>query len=58
MKPPHTRQLIKIITTSSVINADDCLKPMRGIPKSYSKPIIPPWITASAANACGFLLVS
>jgi hypothetical protein len=58
MKPPDTQQLIRIITTSSVIDADDCINPMRGIPKSYSKSIIPPWITASAANACGFLLVS
>jgi hypothetical protein len=58
MKPPHTRQLIRIMTTSTVIQADDCLKPIRGIPKPYSKSIIPPWITASAANACGFLLVS
>jgi hypothetical protein len=58
MKPPDTRQLIRIITTSSLIDPDDCPKPMRGIPKSYSKSIIPPWITASAANASGFLLVS
>jgi hypothetical protein len=58
MKPSHTRQLITIVTTSSLIDADDCLKPIRAIPKSYSKSIIPPWITASAANACGFLLVS
>lgn len=58
IKPPNTPQLISIITTSSVIQADDCTKPIRGIPKLYSKSIIPPWITAPAANACGFLLVS
>jgi hypothetical protein len=58
INPPDIPQLISILTTSSVIDAHDCLKPMRGIPKSYSKSIIPPWITASAANACGFLLVS
>ena len=31
-------------------------KMIHSIPGPYSKSIIPAWITASAANACGFLL--
>ena len=31
-------------------------KMIHSIPGPYSKSITPAWITASAANACGFLL--